>query len=169
MGDRTTALVAIGLMLAGPAALAQQATPQPGLALAATGWTARCSGTARQGPFDCVMEQRLVVQGSGQPFVTLAVHVPAAPATRVLTVQTPLGIRTGPGVSLTVDGAGPTTISVDGCDANGCYASTPASDALLGALRGGQTLTVALQTLAGEPLSVDVPLSGFTRTLTSIE
>ena len=153
---------------ADPAAAGATAPPpaearQPS-AEAVPGWEPRCTSAGRTAPADCTLEQRLLLQQTGQPFLTLTVRVPAAPEPRrpFLLVQTPLGLHLPSGLALRVDGREPLQVQIERCDGNGCYAGGPLSADLLAALKGGRVLNVTLRTVDGRDLGLAVPLAGFT-------
>jgi invasion protein IalB len=109
----------------------------------------------------CTLEQRLVVQATGQPFLTLTVQVPAEPRRPFLAAQTPLGLHLPSGLSLKIDAGQALTVAIERCDQNGCYAGGPIADDFLAALKAGQTLNVTMRAPDGQDLSLAVPLAGF--------
>jgi invasion protein IalB len=159
-------LLILGLMLVvGPGSFAQESGNQ----LTSNSWTSRCVSETRGGPASCSIDRRLVVQQTGQPFLTMAVQVAAEPRNAMLSIQTPLGLHLPSGVRLQIDAGEVLPVTLRACDANGCYADMPMDDALLKALKGGQSLRVTLETMAREIVNVDVPLAGFTRAYGGIE
>jgi len=127
----------------------------------AAGWEPRCTSAGRTAPMSCTLEQRLVVQATGQPFLTLTVQVPAEPRRPFLAAQTPLGLHLPSGLSLRVDAGQALTVAIERCDQNGCYAGGPIADDFLAALKAGQTLNVTMRAPDGQDLSLAVPLAGF--------
>jgi invasion protein IalB len=79
-----------------------------------------------------------------------------------LVIQTPLGILLPGGVSIDIDGADRTALELQTCDNNGCYASTPMSDALLASMTRGEKFNIGLQNLGKQPVTVTGTLVGFT-------
>jgi invasion protein IalB len=132
-----------------------------GAATPAAGWEPRCTSAGRTAPMSCTLEQRLVVQATGQPFLTLTVQVPAEPGRPFLAAQTPLGLHLPSGLSLRVDAGQALTVAIERCDQNGCYAGGPIADDFLAALKAGQTLNVTMRAPDGQDLSLAVPLAGF--------
>ena len=137
---------------------AAAATPP---AVPPTGWEARCTSAGRTAPATCTLEQRLLVQETGQPFLTLTLRVPAEPRRPFLALQTPLGLHLPSGLALKVDGGKVLTVAIERCDQNGCYAGGPMADDLLAALKAGQTLDVTMRAADSQDLSLAVPLAGF--------
>jgi invasion protein IalB len=133
------------------------------------GWEPRCTSAGRTAPATCTLEQRLVVQETGQAFLTLTVRVPAEPRRPFLAVQMPLGLHLPSGLTLKVDAGKPLMLAIERCDQNGCYAGQPVADELLAAMKAGQTLNVAMRAGDGQELSLEVPLAGFARGYAAIQ
>jgi len=149
----------VWLALASDAALAQE--PQTSSAQSA-GWTSRCFSAARSGPAACSVEQSVTLQEGNRRLLTIRIDLPDQPRTPAIFVQTPLGILLPAGLSLQVDRAAPQRLDLQSCDPNGCYASGPLPDALLAALIAGASLRVGMQSGAQDPITIDIPLAGFT-------
>lgn len=164
---KLTAMAAI-LLLAPFPARAQEAAP-PAEPSASPGWAARCASAGRTAPADCALEQRLVVQETGQPFLTVTVRVPAEPRAPFLLIQTPLGLHLPSGLTLKVDAGAGSTLMFEHCDPNGCYAGRPLDDGLLTAMRTGQDLHLTLRTMDGQNLDLDIPLAGFAKAYAGIQ
>jgi invasion protein IalB len=137
------------------AASAQEAAPE---AASPAEWSSQCVSVARGGDADCSMEQRLVVQQTGQLVIVVSVRVPHGPA---MLVQLPLGLFLPAGIQLGVDDRATQNLPVQRCDANGCYAGLPVDPALLAALKTGKALRLTMRNMAQEPVTFEVPLAGF--------
>jgi invasion protein IalB len=124
-------------------------------------WPSRCVSLARNAAADCMIEQRLVVEGAGEAFVTVSVRVPAEPRRPLLTITSPLGLYLPAGVTLRIDDGEATRLDLQGCDNNGCYASAPIAPALLASLQTGTVLHLILENMARQTINIDVPLDGF--------
>lgn len=85
----------------------------------------RCVSAARAARADCVIEQRLSLEGTGQAFVTVSVRVPAEPRNPVLMVSAPLGLYLPAGLRLRVDDGEAHRLEIQGCDNNGCHVAAP--------------------------------------------
>jgi invasion protein IalB len=138
-------------------ALAQDAPAPPG-------WISSCQGPAREAPLECQMEQRAVMSGSGQLIGSVTVRVPSQTRKPVLMIRGPLGLSLAAGVVLDVDGGGSETLALQTCDASGCFAGAPLSDAMLVAMEKGKTLNVAFQNLNRETIRLPMSLVGFAST-----
>ncbi|ODT15905.1 MAG: hypothetical protein ABS35_30050 [Kaistia sp. SCN 65-12] len=151
------ALSATASLLGATAISAAQDAPAPG-------WISACQGPARAEALECQMEQRAVLSDSGQLVGSVTVRVPAETHKPVLMIRGPLGLSLGGGVVLDVDGAAAETLPLQTCDAGGCYAAAPVSDALLSTLFKGTTLNVTFQNLNKEPIKLPMSLAGFSAT-----
>ncbi|MEZ5865973.1 MAG: invasion associated locus B family protein [Geminicoccaceae bacterium] len=138
-------------MLAAP----ERATPAP------VAWLPQCTSQGRSTPLACRIEQRLIVEETGQAFLTLTVHAAGGDAPPVLAIQTPLGLFLPPGLILRVGDEAPISIPVTTCDANGCHATRTLDDALLATFQAGGTLDLVLHTAPDQTLAVPIPLAGF--------
>jgi invasion protein IalB len=154
-------LAALAVLPTAAALAGEQETAVTAPAAPAAGWEPHCTSAGRTAPATCTLEQRLVVQETGQPFVTLTVRVPAEPRRPFLAVQTPLGLHLPSGLSLKIDAGQALTVAIERCDQNGCYAGGPIADDFLAALKAGQTLNVTMRAPDGQDLSLAVPLAGF--------
>lgn len=156
---RLQTLVACLTVISG-AALAQE--QQTTTSAQSAGWTSRCVSAARGGPAACSVEQSVILQEGNRRLLTIRVDMPEAPRTATMLFQAPLGILLPAGLSLQVDKAQPLQLELQSCDPNGCYASVPLGDPLLALLISGASLRVGMQSTAREPITIDIPLAGFT-------
>jgi len=157
------ALTAAALLLAAPTLSAAQDAPAP------PGWISACQGPSRADALECQMEQRAVLSGSGQLVGSVTVRVPSQTRKPVLMIRGPLGLSLAGGVGIDVDGAAAETLPLQTCDAGGCYAGAPISDALLDAMFKGKTLNVTFQNLNKEPIKLPMSLTGFSATYGKIK
>jgi len=132
-------------------------------------WSSRCTAVSRQTPVDCLIEQRAVITKTGQLLVQVTVRVPAETKKPVMMVQVPLGPFLPGGLVLDIDGKNNVKLDFQTCDANGCYAATPVSEDLLGALFAGHKLNVTVQALNKNPIQVPMDLAGFTAAYRNIQ
>ena len=146
--------------LAGPPAVAQEAGGAA--ASARENWVSRCVAQARQGPLECSIEQRLLMANTGQLVAAVTVRMPTDGDGPVMMIQTPLGLYLPAGLTVDIDGASQQALELQTCDANGCYAGSPVSDALLTAMTRGQKLNLVFQGLNRQAVTVTADLNGFT-------
>ena len=125
-------------------------------------WAARCTAPARDGPLDCQMEQRAVVTQTGQLLILVTVRVPAETRKPVMAIQVPLSLNLQAGIGIDIDGQNATKLDYQTCDAQGCYAGMPISDAFLQAMFKGLKLNVTIQNLNKQTLTVPMSLGSFT-------
>ena len=169
----TVLLPALALLLAGAAAMAQATGPavydiarlaapeRAAPAPAPVAWLPQCTSQGRSAPLACRIEQRLVVEETGQAFLTLTVHAAGGDAPPVLAIQTPLGLYLPPGLILRAGDGALLSIPVATCDANGCHATRVLDDSLLATLQAAGTLELVLHTAPNQTLAVPIPLTGF--------
>ena len=79
-----------------------------------------------------------------------------------MVVQLPQNLFLPAGLALRVDDGKPLQLTLQTCDARGCYAGTAVSDELLGSLKKGAKLHLGIQTVRREKIDIIVPLKGFT-------
>lgn len=125
-------------------------------------WVARCTAPARDGPLDCQMEQRAVVTQTGRLLILVTVRVPAETRKPVMAIQVPLSLNLQAGIGIDIDGQNATKLDYQTCDAQGCYAGMPISDAFLQAMLKGLKLNVTIQSLNKQTLTVPMSLVSFT-------
>jgi invasion protein IalB len=76
-------------------------------------------------------------------------------------IQLPLGIYLPAGASLQFGKDAAKKIVLQSCDQNGCLAEYAITDSEIGAMLKGADLTVTIQNLKQEPITVQVPVTGF--------
>jgi invasion protein IalB len=147
---------------------APRATPAPSPspsaappASATPGWATRCSSATRDAPLECAIEQNAILTKTGQLFVVVNIRVPGDTRAPVAFVQLPLGLNVPAGAKFQVDDGKTVDLAIQTCENSGCYASTPVSPELLGALKSGKQLKVSFQNLAKETITVPMPLNDF--------
>ncbi len=154
------------MALCGVPASAQEAAPAPA---PPAEWSSQCISVARGGDADCSIEQRLVVQETGQLVIVVSVRVPHAPRTPAMLIQLPLGLFLPAGIQLGVDDRTTQTLPVQRCDANGCYVGLSLDASLLAALKAGKALRLTMRNMAQEPVTFEVPLAGFSAAFERID
>jgi len=145
-------------------ALAQEAAPKGGATEEPSPppWSSQCTAPSRDGPLDCMVEQRAVITETGQLLILVTVRVPADTGKPVLTVRAPLSILLPADVTVDVDGQNAVKLDYQTCDNQGCYAFVPIDDGMLQAMFKGLKLNVTIQNLNKQQLTVPMSLVGFT-------
>ncbi len=145
------------------------ATPAPAPAPAAPGWVSRCTAQARQGPLDCVVEENVVMNNTGQLVVGFSVRVPSDTRAPVVLVRLPLGLYLPAGLKLQVDEGKALSFPLQTCDGAGCYVGMPLDAALLAEMKTGKQLKTTFQNLQRNEVNVQLPLSGFAESYAKIQ
>jgi len=89
------------------------------------------------------------------------IRVPGDTRAPVAFVQLPLGLNVPAGAKFQVDDGKTVDLAIQTCENSGCYASTPVTSELLGAMKSGKQLKVLFQNLAKETITVPMPLNDF--------
>jgi invasion protein IalB len=129
----------------------EQAAPQT--------WTLNCSGAAAQSELACTLSQVLVVKDSGKRVLTAVVAKRDGKLT--LNLGLPHGLNLPKGVDIWIDEAARKTFPIVTADQKGSYAMIVLDDALIGALKKGQLLNVAVTAHAGNEIILQLSLTGF--------
>jgi invasion protein IalB len=134
--------------------------PAPGEAAPARPtWAVNCSN-AEKG-LDCRVIQSLFLKNTGQRLLSVVVHVPAETKKPEMLLQLPLGIYLPPGVTLQIGKDASKAIAYKNCDRFGCLAEYAVTEAEITAMSKGSDLTITMQNLKQEPITVTVPVLGF--------
>ncbi|MCX5497261.1 invasion associated locus B family protein [Kaistia dalseonensis] len=170
--DRLRALAMLAVMAAGAPTLAvaqDQAPAGQAAAKAPPPWLTVCQGQSRDAALDCQMEQRVMLQNTGQFVGSLTIRVPADGRKPTLMIRGPLGVTLAAGATIDVDGASAVTMPLQTCDNTGCYAGAPLSGDLLNAMVKGQVVNLTFQNLSKAPVSIPLSLSGFSAAYAKIK
>jgi invasion protein IalB len=130
----------------------QAAPPQPT-------WAMNC-GNTQQG-LDCRAVQSMFVRNTGQRLLSVVVHVPPDTKKPVLLMQLPLGVYLPAGATLQIGKSEAKSVAFKSCDQFGCIAEYPITEAEISAISKGSDLTITMQNLRKEPVTVTVPSLGF--------
>lgn len=131
-------------------------------------WKSQCVGVSRTGPMECSMEQRLVLEGSGQFLARLMIRIPASASVPVFLIQLPLGVSLPAGLRLSVDGTPGVSLSFQACDKVGCYVGDTLPASMEGAMKAGDVVSINFEDSAKQPRQLDFSLQGFTRAFNAI-
>lgn len=155
------------LFAAAPAAFAQEAKPAETKAAEAkqpegAPWLVSCSSGGVSTDLECQVSQNLTESKTGQRVLTLTVRRQGEKGELALLLALPHGLFLPSGVSYQIDNGEKATAAVQTSDQNGAYAAVPLSPALLKALKTGTTLNIGMEAVTRKPLTIPVPLKGFT-------
>src|SRR5262245_16813193 len=137
----------------------QNATNQSLPSDGGSGWRIECANDGKA--LDCRAINRVSQRETQQLIAGVAVRILPGNKKPVMTILLPLGVQVTDPVTLQVDQGAVERYPMQMCTQAGCAAGAPASDALIGALRSGQTLKVAFLSAAGQTVTVTMPLLGF--------
>jgi len=148
------AAAAVLTVFAGGTARAQSATP------VADAWVKACQTDEKQKKEICKTSYDLRTAG-GQFLAQIAVVEASGEARKFLDLIMPTGLLLQPGVKLQVDQNKAEDGKYGMCAADGCVAQMVATDALLGQMKKGTSLTVTAQGQAANPIEFAFPLATF--------
>jgi invasion protein IalB len=115
------------------------------------------------------MEQRAFITSTGQFIGSVTIRIPPDTLQPVMMITMPLGLSLASGVVFNVDGGASTTLPIQTCDGNGCYAGSSVSSDLLSAMARGTTLNVTFKNLSLQDISLPMSLIGFTAAYQKIQ
>lgn len=161
-----TGAMCLALAVISSSGFAQEAKPEVKAAEAkqpeAASWVVNCSSGGATTDLECQVSQNLTEAKTGQRVLTLTVRRQGEKGELVLLLALPHGLFLPSGVSYQIDGGEKATAAVQTSDQNGAYAAVPLSSALLGGLKSGTTLNIGMEAVTRKPLTIPVPLKGFT-------
>ena len=128
-------------------------------------WTKVCGKDNGSGT-DVCYTTRDFVSDNGQPVLAAAVYdmrnVAQKQEVKVVRFLLPLGLMLAPGIRFNVDGKELTAGKFAVCFPNGCFAEAGGiTPELIGALKKGTTLNIAVQNQTQKEVIFAVPLNGF--------
>jgi invasion protein IalB len=149
-------------------AQAQPAPAQPAPAQPAQAqpiWGVNCAGTPNG--LDCRAIQAMQMTNTG--VMSLAVRVPPETKKPLLILLLPMGIYLPAGVTVRFGQDAAKTVQLQSCDTTGCLAEYALTEAEIAAMLKGQGLTVSVQSQDKQPVSVQVPATGFSAAYAKIK
>ena len=109
---------------------------------------------------NCRAEQVLASQDGKAQLAVVAYPARAGTPAR-LRIMPPWGVLIEAGLAVRVDALPVVQVPIRNCLPSGCQAEMTLSEGLIGAMRAGTELKIAVVTADGKPVSTSVPLSGF--------
>ncbi|MCZ7854115.1 invasion associated locus B family protein [Agrobacterium salinitolerans] len=181
------ALVAVGLLLIAPAA---KANVDDGKAPAVRGETSGVAAeavvdTRRYGDWElvckpqaaadtpkaesatCRLQQAQAVNGGKD--VVFLFNIARQGKQRVAIISTPLNVYLPAGLELKIDGGQTQRVIFETCNISGCHAGFALNGSLLGALRKGNVLTVALKDTKATTIPLKVSLNGISAGIDALD
>jgi len=109
---------------------------------------------------NCRAEQVLASQ-DGKAQLAVVAYPAKADAPARLRIMPPWGVLIEAGLAVRVDALPVVQVPIRSCLPSGCQAELTLSEGLIGAMRTGTDLKIAVVTSDGKPVSTNVPLAGF--------
>ena len=122
-------------------------------------WTLNCSGAAAQSELACTLSQVLIMKEGGMRVLTAVVA--KRDGKLVLNLGLPHGLNLPKGVDVWIDEAARQNYPIVTADQKGSYAMITLDDALIGALKKGNLLNVAVTAHTGNEIILQLSLTGF--------
>ncbi|MCV0426706.1 MAG: invasion associated locus B family protein [Roseibium sp.] len=133
-------------------------------------WQTRCAGPSRSAEtLICEASQSVRVKESGQLLFKVDIIYPANKATPVFQMQAPLGFFLPGKVKLAVDGTPMSELEIGTCDQRGCFLSAPATQEMINAMKAGAKLQIDFAPVAERRQTIEVPLTGFSKSMDAIQ
>ena len=131
-------------------------------------WTLRCQPATESQPRTCYMVQGAVAREGGQRLLQVAVGRFGTERLLGAIISVPIGVRLPPGISLWADDRKLWKYPFERCTPGGCQVHTVLHEELLQSLKTGLVGRVTFQDAAGQPITVDFSLKGFTAALSEL-
>ncbi len=131
-------------------------------------WTLRCLPATESQPRTCYMVQGAVAREGGQRLLQVAVGRFGTERLLGAIISVPIGVRLPPGISLWADDRKPWEFPFERCTPGSCQVHTVLHEELLQSLKTGLVGRVTFQDAAGQPITVDFSLKGFTAALSEL-
>jgi invasion protein IalB len=145
-------LIAAGTLIA--ASFAPSVWAQSG---GAAPWRVECGGDGKI--LTCNAIQQVVTQE--KQLLAQAVARLGLDKATVLSLQLPLGLNVSEPVLVKIDAGKAEKVPMQTCTNVGCFLSLPLTDPLLGSMRTGQQLKLAVKDTNNRTIDIDLPLLGF--------
>ncbi len=145
-------------------ALAQSTTQKTNLPKenGGTQWTMNCAEQENGTPADCQVSQVMTLRETGQRILMVVVKKDAGTREPHVMLALPHKIYLPAGVIVQVDTQVPREMDIETCDQRACYATGMVSKTFQNYMQGGEAMHVTFQNLLRKPVTVSVPLRGFT-------
>ena len=111
---------------------------------------------------DCQVSQIMTLKETGQRILMVVVKKESKTSFPHVLLALPHKIYLPAGIIVQVDAEVPVEMDIETCDERACYASVIVAKPFLGAMQAGTAMHVTFQNLLRKPVTVSVPLKGFT-------
>lgn len=128
-------------------------------------WSSTCTAAGRNEPIACMLEQRVVLRGTGTLLTAVRLNFPPNAVTPNIVIQTPFGLALRSGIALQIDNDAPIDFDVQTCDQSGCYAGSVVTGQMLTRFTQAARLTVHFVGINKRPVDVPVSMNGFAAAL----
>ena len=127
-----------------------------------TQWALNCTEQQAGVPDDCQVSQIMTLRETGQRILMVVVKKDTRSREPHVMLALPHKIYLPAGVIVQVDTQVPREMDIETCDERACYATGMVSTTFQKYMQGGQAMHVTFQNLLRKPVTVSVPLRGFT-------
>lgn len=127
-----------------------------------TQWTLNCAGQDNGAAAECQVSQIMTLKETGQRILMVVVKKEAKSLRPYVLLALPHKIYLPAGVIVQIDVGVPVEMDIETCDERACYASAIVAKPFMASMQGGAAMHVTFQNLLRKPVTVSVPLKGFT-------
>lgn len=125
-------------------------------------WTMDCADRASGAETDCQVSQVMTIRETGQRILMVVVKKDRATDAPHVMLALPHKIFLPAGVVVRIDGRKPREMTIETCDERACYSSARVPADFLSEMQGGNAMHVTFRNLLRKPVTLSVPLRGFT-------
>jgi len=122
-------------------------------------WGVTCNNNANPNQLTCTMSQTIFQNGTGQRIISASVFKNSG--TYGMLLSLPHGIDLTSGVDVSIDEGKAQKFAIQTSDANGAYSRFELTPKLISAMRNGNVLIVNILGAGGNPVRMEMSLSGF--------
>lgn len=134
---------------------------------AAPPWSVSCNSNA-SGDLVCSMSQTISAAPSGQRIMTAVVFRDPETSALKMRVGMPHGLYLPAGVGVAVDQGDAQIYPILTADQNGSYTTFDLDEAMVTAMRRGNTLVFTMENMARNQVRIEMSLQGFTKALNNL-
>ncbi|MCK0209876.1 invasion associated locus B family protein [Starkeya koreensis] len=167
-------LLALPLLVAGPAAMAQQAPAESAAPVRTEttvfdNWVVTCRAKLEKGAKRSCAAALKVTESKSQKTVLLwQIGQDAAGAPAYL-IRTPLGVRIKDGVQIVINKGKPRKVDFASCTSNGCEATGTFDDAFAKELTAAKEVMASFVLTTGQTVQIALPIGGIDKALPALK